>query len=409
LLSYITDRSVSKRKPLGGKRHHPERLAMNRFIPVLVLALALAACSKPEPPPEPIRAVRTMVVTAGQAQGTQEFAAEVRARVESRLGFRVGGKMIRRQAELGQRVQAGQVLAELDPQDLRLGQEAARAAERSAQAAYDQAAADFKRFRELRDQGFISAAELDRRESVLKSAQGQLEQLRAQAGVQGNQAAYSQLVATASGVVTAVEAEVGAVLSAGMPVFRVAHDGPRDAVFAVPEDQVSAMRALQGKPGALRIRPWGVPPNAPTLPASVREVAAAADPATRTFLVKADLGQTSLALGQTATVLLDLPPVSGVARLPLPAVVQHEGKTSVWVVDRTSMTVQARPVEVSGADGNVVLVANGLKPGELVVTAGVHTVTPGQKVKLWQGDPATTAAAAPVASGVGPAASGQGR
>jgi len=155
--------------------------------------LAVAGCSQPASAPEPIRAVKTMTIAADTAGATYEFAAEVRARTESRLSFRVGGKLVRRQADLGSTVKAGQTLAQLDPQDFRLSQDAARATLDAAQANLDQAAADYKRFKELRDQGFISSAELERRETALKSVQSQVEQARAQLSVQGNQATYSTL------------------------------------------------------------------------------------------------------------------------------------------------------------------------------------------------------------------------
>jgi len=347
-----------------------------------LLAALLTACSRPAPPPEPVRAVRTMTVSADTAGGAHEYAAEVRARVESRLAFRVPGKLVARPAEPGQRVKAGQVLAQIDASDLRLGQEAAAAATRSAQVNHDQAAADFKRFQELHQQGFISAAELERRESQLKAARAQLDQARAQADVQRNQAAYSALTATASGVITGVDAEVGAVLGAGSPVLRLAHDGPRDVVFAVPEDGVAGMRALLGKPGAVKVKPWGA---AAELKATVREVAAAADPVTRTFLVKADIGASpALQLGQTVTASVELPRVAGVTKLPLAALMQQQGQSAVWLLDKGSMTVKVQPVQVAGAEGNDVVIAGGLSPGQTVVTAGVHVLTPGQKVRLYE-------------------------
>jgi membrane fusion protein, multidrug efflux system len=198
--------------------------------------------------------------------------------------------------------------------------------------------------------------------------------------VQVNQAAYAVLAATAPGIVTAVEAEVGMVLAAGQPVVRVAHDGPRDAVFAVPEDGVKRMRALLGRAGAVQVRAWG---DEQLLPATVREVAAAADPATRTFQVKADLGRVPLQLGQTLTVLVELPRQESVTRLPLSAVTQQQGRAAVWLLDPASMTVRLQPVAVAGADGNDVIVASGLQPGQQVVTAGVHVLTAGQKVRLY--------------------------
>jgi RND family efflux transporter MFP subunit len=344
--------------------------------------LVLAACSKPAPPPEALRAVRTQVVAADSAGGTHEYAAEVRPRTESRLSFRVAGKLVRRAVDLGDTVKKGQVLAQLDPQDLRLGQEAARAAVNSAQVNWQQADADFKRFKELRDQGFISAAELERRDTTLKAARAQLDQARAQSSVQVNQAAYTTLVADAPGVVTGIDADPGTVVAAGTPVLRMAQDGPRDVVFSVPEDKVAGLRAIAQQRDALKVRLWGE--GQALLPASVREVSAAADPVTRTFLVKADVGNAPVRLGQTATVLMEQPRAVGVIKLPLAAVMEVQGKTSVWVVDKASMTVKPQPIQVAGAEGNTVLVAGGLQPGQTVVTAGVHVLTPGQKVKFYE-------------------------
>ena len=360
----------------------------SRVLLTLALTLVMAACSKPEPQPEPVRVVRTMAVTAGTAEGVQEYAAEIRARSEVRLGFRVGGKMVSRAAEVGQRVKAGDVLARLDPEDLRLSQDAARAALQAAQVNLDFNQADFKRFKELRDQGFISGAELERREATLKSAAAQLDQAKAQASVQVNQAAYTALVAPAAGVVVGVDAEPGAVLAAGTPVIRLALDGPRDAVFAVPEDAIGAVRLLAGKSGALGVRLWG---GSEVLRATVREVAAAADPATRTFQIKADLVSPLQPLGQTATVLIDLPRLDGITLLPLTAVKESQGRSAVWVVDRARQVVQTRPIEVAGAQGNDVVVKSGLQPGDLVVTAGVHVLTEGQTVRLQTSAPAVSA------------------
>ena len=348
----------------------------------LAVVVALTACSKPQPVQEPVRAVRTLTVSEAAAGATLEYAAEVRARTESRLGFRVGGKMVRRAVDLGDSVARGQVLAQLDPQDLRLGQEAAQAALSAARANLDQASADFKRFKELRDQGFISSAELERRETALKSAQAQHQQALAQAGTQGNQAAYASLTADASGVVTGVEAEPGMVVGAGTPVLRLAHDGPRDVVFSVPEDKIGLVKALAEQGAVLQVRLWSN--QSEPLPAKVRELAAAADPVTRTYQVKADIGRPDVKLGQTATVLVSLPQAVGVTKLPLSALIEHQGQSSVWLVDSGSMTVKPQAVRVAGAEGNQVLVASGLQPGQVVVTAGVHVLTSGQKVRLFR-------------------------
>jgi multidrug efflux system membrane fusion protein len=356
----------------------------------LVGTATLIACSRTEPAPEPVRAVRTLVVSSQTAGGTFEYAGEIKARTESRLSFRVGGKMQRRLVDIGDTVKAGQVLAQLDPQDLRLGQDAARAAVAAAQASYDQNAADYKRYQELHAKGFIGPAELDRHDMAMKTARAQLDQAQAQSNAQGNQAAYASLVADAAGVITGVDLEPGMVASAGTSIVRLAHDGPRDVVFSVPEDKVAIVKALASQPDRFKVRLWGAATD--TLPATIREISAAADPVTRTFLIKADIGSTvanGLRLGQTATVLMALPQVAGITRLPLSALRENQGKSAVWLVDKTNMTVRSQDVQLAGADGNEAVIAGGLVPGQIVVTAGVHVLSPGQKVKFYV-DPGVT-------------------
>ena len=361
---------------------------MNRRVsPAVLLSasllLTLAACSRPAAPPEPVRSVKTMLITPAAAGSTLEYAGEIRARVESRLGFRVGGKMVERPVNVGDAVKAGQVLARLDPRDLRLNEDVARAAVASAGVNLQQAEADFKRYRDLKDQGFISGAELERRETTLKVAQAQLAQARAQSGVQGNQAGYSALTADAGGVITGVDVEPGMVVAAGAPVLRLAHDGPRDVVFAVPEDKVALVQSIAARRGSVQVRLWSNERD--ELAATIREISAAADPATRTFLVKADLGSAAASprLGQTATVAIPTPRLAGIARVPLSALKEHQGGSSVWIVDPASMTAVARPVRIGGAEGSEAIVLAGLSPGDRVVTAGVHVLQAGQKVRLY--------------------------
>ena len=354
-----------------------------RYTPGLILAaaLALTACSKYEAPQEPVRSVKLLTVSGGSLQSGHEFAAEVRPRVESRLGFRVAGKMIRRQAELGQRVKAGQVLAQLDPRDLRLAADAARAQVDAATTNRDLAAADFKRYAALKEQNFISGAELERRETTLKAAQAQLNQAKAQLDAQGNQAGYANLVADVSGVVTAVEAEPGQVVAAGTPVVRIAQDGPRDVVFSVPEDKVAAIKA--GSDVAVRVWAGGTP-----LAGKVREVAASADPVTRTYPVKVALDAAAAAppLGATVYVWPQALSRAGAPVIKLPtSALRKEGQgTAVWVLDKSTMTLASRPVQVASVDGNDAVIAAGLQPGMLVVAAGVHVLSSGQKVAIYQ-------------------------
>ena len=341
----------------------------------------LTACGKQAEPAAPVRAVLTVVLNDGGGALQREFSADIRARTESRLSLRVGGKVTQRAVELGQRVKAGQLLVQVDPQDLRLGADAAKAALSAAEAQAAQAMADLARFKELRAQGFISEAELERHSTAERAAQASLRQARAQAGVQLNQAGYASLTAGAAGVITSVDVEPGQVVGAGQPVLTLAQDGPRDVVFAVPEDMGPTVRALIGKPAGIQVRRWGATEWAP---AKVREVAGATDSLTRTLQVKADIGELQAELGQTAAVLVRAPTrTQGGIQLPLHALAQREGRSVVWVLDGQSMTVKPQPVVTGDIVGNVVLVAQGLKPGQEIVTAGVHVLTPGQKVKRY--------------------------
>lgn len=356
---------------------------------LVVAALALAACSRPEAPQEPIRSVKLLTVGSGDVRARAEYAGEVRARTESRLGFRVGGKLVQRPAEVGQRVRPGQLLAQLDAQDLALSSQAAQAQVSAAQTQRDLAAADLKRYQDLLSRGFVSGAEIERRQATLQSAEATLRQASAQSAVQGNQAAYARLLADSAGVVLAVEAEVGQVVGAGTPVVRIARDGARDVVIAVPEDRVAQIQAG----ASAQVRLWagagGVGANPAPLDAVVREVAASADAATRTYQVKLALPEDASApLGATAYVTL-APSASQAAagpviKLPTSALMRSgEGDrsgTAVWVFDPAAGTVQPRPVVVAGADGNDMVIASGLKPGDEVVATGVHVLAPGQKV-----------------------------
>jgi RND family efflux transporter MFP subunit len=352
------------------------------------VVLVLSACSRQEAVQEPVRAVKLLTVGASDLNVQGEYAAEVRARVESRLGFRVGGKLVMRQAEVGQRVKAGQVLAQIDAQDYQLGAQAAMAQASAAQTQRDLALADFKRYEALRAQNFISGAELERREASLKAAEAALTQAKAQAQAQSNQAAYAHLTATAAGVVTAVEAEIGQVVSAGQPVLRLAHDGPRDAVFSVSEQAVLVLKLGQEMQARLG--------TGEVFKGRVREVAASADPVTRTYQVKLALEKAEpLPLGATLNVLAAHLPGSQSAAIKLPtsALRQDGSATAVWVLDEPSMTVRSQAVQLGPIDGNQVVIASGLSAGQKVVSAGVHVLTAGQKVSEYG------AVAQPAASG----------
>ena len=291
------------------------------FVLIASAVAALSACSRPPAPEEPIRSVKLHTVGTGPVVARSEYAGEVRARVESRLGFRVGGKLLQRPAEVGQRVKPGQLLAQLDANDLALASQAAQAQVSAAQTQRNLAAADLKRFTDLKAQGFVSGAEIERRQATLQAAEASLRQAQAQGAVQGNQATYTRLLADAAGVVLAVEAEVGQVVAAGTPVVRLARDGARDVVFAVPEDRLAQLRV--GQPAQVRL--WaaatGAPGNGAPLGGVVREVAASAAAAPRTYQVKLSLPDgAAVPLGATAYVTLAAPEGAGPAMIQLPTV-----------------------------------------------------------------------------------------
>lgn len=366
----------------------PLSLATRRvfyFCATALVLTTLVACSKKEAPQEPLRSVKLITVAGADLNVSGEYSGEVRARVESRLGFQVAGKLVQRPVELGQRVAAGQLLALIDAKDYQLASQAAAAQVMSAQSQRDLAAADFKRFEALKVQNFISGAELERREAALKAADAQLNQAKAQAQAQSNQAGYARLTASHAGVITAVDAEVGQVVSAGQMVLRLAHDGPRDAVFAVSETMAMALKVGQSMQATLGST--GQP-----LQGKVRELAASADPVTRTYTVKLALQASErLPLGGTVNVLAAHLPGSqaGVIKLPTSALRQEGQGTAVWVLDAASMTVNAHSVQVGAVDGNEVVITSGLKPGQQVVSAGVHVLSPGQKVTIYNASGST--------------------
>ncbi len=344
-------------------------------------ALLLAGCSKEQPKAPEVRPVRTMTVVSEQAAGTVEFSGDVRPRIESRLGFRVPGKIIARLVDVGATVKKGQVLARLDPTDLALAQQSAQAQLQAAKTDRDLAAADLKRFSELFAKGFISAAEQQRHQANYDAAQARYDQAAAGYRNQSNQATYATLEADADGVVTGVDAEVGQVVSAGQPVVRVAQTAEKEVVVGIPEDQVDALR----KSPDVRIKLWADPSR--SLPGKVREIAPAADPVTRTYTVKITVPNPppDLKLGMTAVATF-VRPGGGAdsggmgVRVPITALLQEQGKNVVWLYDAASQTVKPVPVTVGAPRDNVLLVTGGLSPGQTIVTAGVHLLKAGQRV-----------------------------
>jgi multidrug efflux system membrane fusion protein len=358
----------------------------------LLLCAALAACSKPAPPPEEARPVRALTVTAGGSATVTELSGDVRPRYESRLGFRVGGKITARKVEVGTKVARGQVLMQLDPQDLRLGQAQAQASLRAAETNAELARAELKRYQDLRAQNFVSQAVLDQKQAAARAGAANVEAARAQLREQANQTGYASLVADGDGVVTGIDAEAGQVVQAGTPVVRVARTDEMEVVVGVPEDQVGDLRRVND----VAVRLWADAGR--TIPGRIREVSPVADPGTRTYTVKVAIPPSpDVRLGMTAVVLLSRKGGDAHVHVPLSALVRDRGATGLWVVDKGA--VHLVPVQVAGVDGNDVLVAGGIQPGQTVVTAGVHLLKEGQKVRILAADVARRGDAEAAAAG----------
>jgi len=346
------------------------------ILAAVVTCASLAACSKAPEKVDDIRPVRAIVLTANSIDIDAEFPGEVRARVESRLGFRVPGKITARKVDPGTLVKRGQVLMQLDPQDLRLSQAQSMAGLRAAETTRDLAKSELKRYQELRVKNFVSQAVLDQKVSAWKAAQANVDAAQAGYAGQTNQAGYATLVSDVDGVVTAVDADVGQVVTPGTPVVRVAQTGEKEIVIGLPEDKVETLRKVQD----VTVRLWANP-NA-VIPGKIREVSPVADAATRTYAVKVSIpdSATGVKLGMTALVQFSSTTPVPLIRVPLTALFHEKATTSVWVVDGGA--VKLVPVQVGGTAGNEVVLMGGVKPGQTVVTAGVNLLKQGQKVKL---------------------------
>jgi multidrug efflux system membrane fusion protein len=344
----------------------------------LVLLAGLLAAA--EVPPRPVRVTTVALVAPDRAL---TLSGTVQARTLADLAFRVGGKVVERPVEIGDHVHAGQVLARLDPGDLRLSDQAAAAALQSAKADAANAMADLKRYDALgRGSPAYLPSEYDRRVAASGMAEARLVQAERQASLAHDQTGYGSLLADADGVITALPVQVGQVVTAGQTVASLAHTGQTEIVADVPENRLDDVRHA----GAVSIGLWAAPGQ--TLHGTVREIGALADPATRTFTVKIavkDAPPGLLALGMTASVRFGLAG-QDVALLPATALADHAGKPAVWVLNPASQRAALRPVQVGGytGDGRLV-VTGGLAAGDQVVTAGTTQIEPDMPLVAWVG------------------------
>ncbi|MEY2633316.1 MAG: hypothetical protein RIR00_1970 [Pseudomonadota bacterium] len=344
-------------RPCSPSARRPARLPLV----ALLLPALLAACQRQAPPPEPPRPVLTQVIGRGNQDQSLQFSGEIRSRIETPLSFRVGGKLVARLVDAGAVVKPGQVLARLDPSDTQLNAGAA-------QAVAQQANADAQRFKELQARNFVSQAALDAKEASARTAS-------AQAALAGNQSHYTTLKADQAGVITQVSGEVGQVVAAGQAVFRFSRPDLPELAIAIPENRIGTLKV--GSRGEVSLWAGGDK----VYQGEIREIAPAADPASRSFAARVRLLQpdAQVHLGMTAQVRF-----AGVAQglvLPLAAIFQQQNQPAVWVVGPEGQ-LQLRPIQVGAWQENGALVASGLQDGERVVVAGVHKLKAGETVRL---------------------------
>jgi RND family efflux transporter MFP subunit len=357
---------------------HASHMIDSHFLLVLLAAAVLTACSREsESPPPEVRPVRTVTVVKRDAGETVAFTGRIEAENETPLAFRIGGRMIERSANVGDRVEPNQVVAKLDPQDELNSMRAAQAAVAAAQAQFVEAKSEFERQRFLFARNVNSRAQFERAEQAMETARAQLETAEAQLRLAEDQVARTEMRVDAAGVVTAAPVEAGEVVQAGQTIFRVAREDGRDAVFDVPG------QILRSAPSDPLITVTLTDDPAVKATGRVREVSPQADPVTRTFEVKVGLTDAPevMRLGSTVVGRMQLDATPTI-ELPAAALTEFDRRPAVWVVDAASLTVSLRQVEVLRHNPATVAIASGLEPGEIVVTAGTQALHPGQKTRL---------------------------
>lgn len=358
-----------------------------RIAAAALALLALAACKEEKKVEggEPLRPVRTVTVSSGAETRILRYSGSVRARVETALGFRVPGKMVERLVDIGEKVEAGRVLARLDPTDLKLSLQTAEANVVAARARVKVADDARARARTLNTKGFVADSSLDRADLESDQAKAALDAVVSAREQAANQFGYADLTADADGIVTEIRADVGQVVVAGTLVVTLARDDEKEVAIAVPEQDVVRF----AKDQVVSVRFWA--DRELVLAGRVREIAGSADPASRTYAIRVALAEDArVRLGMTATVEAVVPVSEGTIVVPVAALSGEPGKPRVWIVDPATDTVAPRDVVLGPVAPEGVRILSGLKPGEVVVTAGTQFLVPGRKVL----PPSTAAAAA---------------
>lgn len=341
----------------------------------LSLSLSLTACGNGEPL-KPLARPAMVVQPQPARAATEAYPGEVRARLEPELAFRIGGKVVKRLVETGERVRRDQALAELDPQDVRLQLEATRAQVAAAEANLQTVRSEYARYKTLLERQLVSRSQFDNIENSYRAGEARLKQIRAEYDVARNQADYAVLRAPQDGVISARRVEVGQVVAAGQTVFTLAADGEREVLISFPEHAIERFRIGEG----VSVELWSQRDK--RFSGHIRELSPAADPQSRTFAARVafDGAKVPAELGQSARVYVyseGAVPLS----VPLSAVSAEAGQAFVWVVDPATSTLQRRPVRIGPFAEDRVPVLDGLKASDWVVAAGVQVLREGQQVR----------------------------
>jgi RND family efflux transporter MFP subunit len=365
----VTARSV------GGSR--APRIAANGLL-ALALPALLAACEPAAEPAAPeIRPVRVISVEERAGGETVSLTGTVQAETEVNLAFRIGGRLIERLVNVGDQVTAGQVVARLDPEDDENALRAARAELAAAGGQLVEAQNNYERQQTLLQDGWTTTVRYDEARQTLETIQSRVDSAQAQLNIATNRLSWADLHADSDGTITARGAEAGEVVQAGQMVYRVAREDGRDAVFNVPA------QIMDTAPSDPEIEVFLTLNRNVQAVGRVREVAPQADPVTGTFEVKVGLVRppAEMRLGSTVTGQMEIGVEPGI-EIPASALTRADGQPAVWVVDGTTETVDLRNIELVRHDAARVIVAQGLEVGDVVVTAGVQALRPGQQVRL---------------------------
>ncbi|KPN89273.1 efflux RND transporter periplasmic adaptor subunit [Pseudomonas nunensis] len=349
---------------------------------LLSAGLLLVACSKKEPPPEPVRPVLSIEVKSLNQEDLGRFAGSIQARYESNIGFRVPGRIASRNVDVGAEVEKGALLATLDPTDQQNQLRSAEGDLARIQAQFINAQANARRQQALFDRGVGAQAQLDIAQTDLKTTQASLDQAKAAVDQSKDQLNYVQLRTDHKAIVTAWNAEAGQVVTAGQQVVTLAQPDIKEAVIDLPDTLVDQLPADVIFQVAAQLDP------SITSTAIIREIEPQAQSATRTRRARLTLTDTppGFRLGTAISVTLSSA-IKPRLELPVSALQEVDGKTRIWVIDPQNQTVSPRDVNlISRTDATVVL-ADGVKSGERVVSAGVNSLKPGQKVKIDEESP----------------------